>query len=201
MTTAVRDPEQTRETILRAAAKEIHRRGFQAASLTDILAATELTKGALYHHFPNKTALGYAVVDELLAGEVRETFIAPLGEGGDPIARLGGVLQAAMAQAGMEDLLLGCPVNNLALEMSPGDEGFRTRINQIYDDWRDGIARALEQGKATGHVEPEVDSNGAATFILGALAGCRSLAKNAQAMTPMEDCARNLQRYLETLRP
>jgi TetR/AcrR family transcriptional repressor of nem operon len=201
MTTAVRDPEQTRETILRAAAKEIHRRGFQAASLSDILAATELTKGALYHHFPNKTALGYAVVDELLAGQVRALFIAPLGQGGDPIARLGGVVRAAMAQAGLDDLLLGCPVNNLALEMSPSDEGFRTRIIQIYAEWRAGIVSVLEDGKASGHVDPEVDSDSAATFILGALAGCRSLAKNAQAMTPLEDCACHLDRYLETLRP
>ena len=32
--------------------------------LDDVVAATGLTKGALYHHFPNKQALGYAVVDE-----------------------------------------------------------------------------------------------------------------------------------------
>jgi len=201
MPSAVRDPGQTRQTLLWAAAREIHRRGFMAASLTDILAATGLTKGALYHHFPNKTALGYAVVDELLARQVHELFIAPLEAGEDPVESLRGVLSRAMEQAGQEDLLLGCPVNNLALELSPTDEGFRRRINRIYDDWRDGIVRALERGQARGCIRADADCRAAATFILGALAGCRSLAKNAQQMQPLVDCAHGLDAYLETLRP
>jgi len=55
----------TRSKILFAAYKEIHLHGFQAASLNNILAHTGVTKGALYHHFPNKTELGYAVIDEV----------------------------------------------------------------------------------------------------------------------------------------
>jgi len=42
----------TREKILDAAFHEIHRYGFQSASLANILERTGLTKGALYHHFP-----------------------------------------------------------------------------------------------------------------------------------------------------
>jgi AcrR family transcriptional regulator len=195
-----RDPMQTRQVILEAALQEIHRRGFQAASLSNILAETGLTKGALYHHFPNKTALGYAVVDDLLAGMVRRTFIAPLRECDDPIKCLQDLLERAIQTAGPDDLLLGCPVNNLALEMSPADEGFRQRINQIYNDWRDGIASAFAAGQRQGLIREDADCRSAAIFILGALAGCRSLAKNAQEMAPMLACASNLRAYLETLR-
>lgn len=42
------------------------RHGFQAASLNNILAKTGLTKGALYHHFPDKDRLGYAVIEEVI---------------------------------------------------------------------------------------------------------------------------------------
>jgi AcrR family transcriptional regulator len=52
----------TRDKLLKAAFEEIYRRGFQAASLDTILAKAGVTKGALYHHFPDKGALGYAVV-------------------------------------------------------------------------------------------------------------------------------------------
>ena len=55
----------TRQVILEAAYEEIHVRGFQAASLSKILSSTNVTKGALYHYFPTKLALGYAVVDPL----------------------------------------------------------------------------------------------------------------------------------------
>jgi len=56
-----RDPQATRQALLLAAFEEIHEQGFRAASLDRILERAGCTKGALYHHFENKTALGYAV--------------------------------------------------------------------------------------------------------------------------------------------
>ena len=72
---------ETRHNLLEAAFDEIHRTGFQAASLHRILRRTGLTKGALYHHFPNKLALGYAVVDELLGPYLEQNWLAPLRSG------------------------------------------------------------------------------------------------------------------------
>ena len=58
--------DQARDKILNAAYGEIHRSGFQAASIANILADTKLTKGALYHYFPAKRVLGLAVIDEVI---------------------------------------------------------------------------------------------------------------------------------------
>src|ERR1700727_474847 len=69
--TRLRDPERTRERLLQAASREIYRSGFQSASLGTILASAGVTKGALYHHFKNKEALGYAVVEEIISADVR----------------------------------------------------------------------------------------------------------------------------------
>jgi len=51
-----RDPERTRERLLQAAFREVYRYGFQSAGIDTILAATNVTKGALYHHFKSKEA-------------------------------------------------------------------------------------------------------------------------------------------------
>jgi hypothetical protein len=85
--------------------------------------------------------------------------------------------------------------------MSPIDEGFRQRINQIYELWREGFARALRSGQTNGKVNTNIDPMGCATFIVAALAGCRSLAKNAQSRAVLTVCGQNLIRYLDTLRP
>jgi len=69
--TRLRDPERTRDRLLRAASREIYRLGFQSASLDTILASARVTKGALYYHFKNKEALGYAVVEEVISPDVR----------------------------------------------------------------------------------------------------------------------------------
>lgn len=143
-----RDPDHTRHTILEAAAQEIHLHGFQAASLSRILATTGLTKGALYHHFPNKQALGYAVLEEVIAVEGRKTWVSPLEQCDDPVDCLQGMIASRFKDMTEQDLLLGCPLNNLALEMSPIDEGFRRRVEFVYDRWTQALAAILAAGRA-----------------------------------------------------
>src|ERR1700678_4704990 len=82
---SLRDPERTRERLLRAASREIYRTGFQSASLDTILSSAGVTKGALYHHFENKEALGYAVVEEVISRNVRRTWVQPLLNGKNTI--------------------------------------------------------------------------------------------------------------------
>src|ERR1700741_2128195 len=80
-----RNPERTRSLLLQAAFQEIHRSGFRSADLDAILAKAGVTKGALYYHFDNKEALGYAVVDEVIASKVHQKWVPPLREGQRPI--------------------------------------------------------------------------------------------------------------------
>lgn len=196
-----RNPVQTRQTILEAALHEIHRNGFQAASLSNILAKTGLTKGALYHHFPNKLALGYVLVEELLKEMVSENWLRPLETCEDPIQCLQEIFKILSKQMKPEDILHGCPINNLALEMSPMDQGFRQRINEIYDLWRKGIADAFLRGQVNGKVSKKISPLNAATFIVASLAGTRSIAKNFQSQEVLLSCGESLINYLETLRP
>ena len=83
-----RQPDITREKILDAAFQEIYRHGFQAASLSNILAKTGLTKGALYHHFPDKDRLGHAVIEEVVYEGLDAMVFAPLRESDDPLETL-----------------------------------------------------------------------------------------------------------------
>ena len=191
----------TRKKILEAAYHEIHRQGFQAASLSSILDRSGVTKGALYHYFSDKQALGYSVLEELIKGFVLQFWLRPLDEASDPIEDLKRLINEAGKSLSDEDVLLGCPLNNLCLEMSPIDDGFRQRVNHVYELWQEGLARALRAGQAKGTVTLTIDTMDCATFIVASLAGCRSLAKNAQSRDILSACGENLIRYLETLRP
>ena len=149
----------SRTYILRAAYHEIHRKGYRAASLRDILARAGLSKGALYHHFSSKRALGYAVVEELITPYIRRRWVAPLMAAPDPVAALISLLEQASSRLTPEDILHGCALNNLAQEMSPIDAGFRIRLNRVFTMWRDGIAEALQRGQAAGCVRGDVDTH------------------------------------------
>jgi len=70
--------------LLQAAFREIHRSGFQSAGIDTILAATNVTKGALYYHFESKEALGYAVVEEKIAKLTHDRWLRPMQSEGMP---------------------------------------------------------------------------------------------------------------------
>lgn len=57
-------PEVTRQRILDAAKKLFAQKGYERTTIQDILDELEdLSKGAIYHHFKNKEAMLYALVD------------------------------------------------------------------------------------------------------------------------------------------
>ena len=196
----MKNSNPTRQKILEAAYHEIHHQGFQAASLNSILNRSGVTKGALYHYFSDKQALGYSVLEERIKRFVLQFWLRPLEEASDPIEDLKRLINEAGKSLSDEDVLLGCPLNNLCLEMSPIDDGFRQRVNHVYELWQEGLARALRIGQAKGTVTLTIDAMDCATFIVASLAGCRSLAKNAQSRDILSACGRNLIRYLDTLR-
>src|SRR5580704_11255555 len=83
-----RNSERTRDILLQEAFQEMHRSGFRSADLDAILANAGVTKGALYYHFENKEALGYAVVDEVMASDLHQKWVEPLRNAKNPIDTL-----------------------------------------------------------------------------------------------------------------
>jgi AcrR family transcriptional regulator len=191
-----RNPDRTRERLLEAGFAEIYSHGFQAAGLDAIVEKAEVTKGALYHHFPSKHALGYAVFDEVVARYTDLRWLDPLRGAADPLAAIAGTMREAFKS----EFEHGCPLNNLSQEMSRVDDGFHQRIAALYRRWEGGVAAALASGQARGVVDPAVNVHEAATFIVASIEGAYSLAKGRQDPAPLMACQAGVTRFLEGLR-
>jgi TetR/AcrR family transcriptional regulator, transcriptional repressor for nem operon len=196
--TRLRDSERTRERLLQAASREIYRSGFQSAGLDAILVSAGVTKGALYYHFKSKEALGYAVVEEVVAPDVLGKWVRPLQSVKDPVDALIGAVQRIPVRT--EDVRGGCQLNNLAQEMSPLDAGFRKRLAIIFDSWREAVASVLREGQTHGSVRRDVEPADAAGFLIAMVEGYGSLAKNAQDPKVMKAGIRNIVDWLRSLR-
>ena len=193
-----RDPERTRQHLLQAAFQEMYKSGYQSADLDAILGKAGVTKGALYHHFENKEALGYAVIEEVITAMTREKWLRPLENARNPIDALIGIF--ATAPLKMEDIRGGCPLNNLAQEMSSLHEGFRKRIAKGFAIWHDAIANGLREGQKAKQVRHDIDPEETATFIMALYEGYVSLSKNSHDPKLMGSGHNSLIRYLESLR-
>ena len=194
-----RDPERTRELLLQAAFEEMYRSGFRGADLDAILAAARVTKGALYYHFDDKEALGYAVLDEVMASDLHQKWVQPLRNAKDPIDALVRIVQSESLKR--EDVQRGCPLLNLSQEMSGLDEGFRRRTARLFRNWHDAVAGALREGQKRGLVRNDIDANETATFLIATYEGYVVLTKNSQDARTMKAGQRRVSGHLESLRP
>jgi AcrR family transcriptional regulator len=183
---------------LQAAFQEIYRAGFRSADLDAILAAAGVTKGALYHHFENKEALGYAVVDEIIASNLHQKWVQPLRNAENPIDVLVRIIQSESVRR--EDVERGCPLLNLSQEMSGLDEGFRRRTAKVYKEWHDAMAEALREGQKLKIVRRDIDANETATFLIAAWEGYVVLGKNSQDPRTMRSGQRRVSGHIESLR-
>lgn len=202
--TRTRASDETRRKILFAAFEEIHRHGFRATSLDTIAARAGVTKGALYHHFPEKSAIGYAVVDEVIRKPVLVVYLEPLREAlrndVDPIRAIQDALRRRAGDFEAGGIELGCPLNNLAQEMSPLDEAFRARVATVLEALTDEFAGGLERARARGLLRPEVDAHRVASFVVAAIEGSFGVAKNAMSVELLRSNLETLADFLETLR-
>jgi len=196
----VRNPDLTRAKLLDAGFQEVYEHGFRSASVDSILTKAGVTKGALYHHFPSKKALGYALVEEIIGSFMADRLLTPLHETDDPITALQDHGLRLVEDHCGEACTRGCPLNNLAQEMSGEDEGFRRRIEGVYKRLQDGVAQALRRGQQAGTVRSDIDPDNVAAFYLAASSGIMGAAKSSQDPALMRSLVLTGNDYLETLR-
>src|SRR5580692_6001549 len=196
----LRDPKGTRQRLLQAAFREVYRYGFQSAGIDTILATTNVTKGALYYHFESKEALGYAIIEEIVAEITKDRWLRPLRQSKDenPIDALIGIVQAIPARP--RDVKRGCHLVNLTQEMSQLDEQFRKRLERIFQAWQEGIAMALRKGQSQGTVRRDLVPEETASFLIAMVEGYEVLAKNAQDAKLWNMGIENIVGWLSSLR-
>ena len=186
--------------MLRAAFREVYRLGFQSAGIDTILAATGVTKGALYYHFESKEALGYAIIEEVIAEMTHDRWLLPLqrSKDKDPIDALIGIVRAIPARP--KDVKGGCALVNLTQEMSQLDEQFRQRLERIFHAWQEGIVMVLRRGQSQGTVRRDLVPEETASFLIAMVEGYEVLAKNAQDARVWNLGIRNIVGWLRSLR-
>lgn len=198
MTTTTSD---TRRKILNGAFEEFYKNGFQGGSLNHIVEVAGITKGALFHYFAGKRELAFAVMDEIIEPLTKERWLHPLADSTDPLSEL----KCSIRQFIKEDIksgawLQGCPLNNLAQEMSPLDEGFRKRIDRLYDMWRKRLAAAVAAGAKQGNVRKDASPREVAALVVAAQMGIWGTAKSSRSAELMVQAGEALCGYLDTLK-
>ncbi len=142
---------EARRLIIDAAIAQFLQKGFNAASLNEIIGSTGLSKGAFYHHFDSREALLKAVLLERLQPWLRRSWEQPLRRSKALKATLIDLLKRQDRMLAHADqhlaLLLGFLSNRSSLD-SECLEIFQTLLRK----WQSAIMRALLIGKRQGEI-------------------------------------------------
>jgi len=191
------DAEQTRQKILTVAADEIHHHGFKATSLSVILKRCEISKGALYHHFTSKMALGYAVFEEIYTPMFLNVWQSPLSVD-DPIEGLCDFFISMTDEMSCSEVVCGCPLNNLCEEMANVDEGFRLRILSMQEQLNQLIVNALE--RINDDLRENLSFSQVGYFIVATLNGATTLSKSSRNKILFQQVIAELCIYMRALK-
>ncbi|MGK4581934.1 ScbR family autoregulator-binding transcription factor [Kitasatospora sp. HPMI-4] len=164
---------RTRQMILQGAAEVFDELGYDAASIKEILARVEVTKGALYFHFPSKEALARGVMQE-------QTLHLRVAENASKLQELVDITMA-VAHALPEDAILRAGIR-LAVERGSVDF---TDSNPLLA-WTDVLGALAEQAKQQGELLPQVDPRETTEMIVGSFNGVTSYSQVASGLADLE---------------
>jgi TetR/AcrR family transcriptional repressor of nem operon len=166
----MRDPERTREHIVRQAAELFNRRGFSGASMADIMAATGLQKGGIYGHFRSKEELALEAFD-FAVGQMAARFSAALEGKADAVERLRAIAGVFAEIPTNPPVPGGCPMMNASVENDDGNPAIRDRARAAMEGLRTLIRQTVRKGIARGEVRADVDGDRVATVMVATLEG------------------------------
>lgn len=192
--------QETRLQILQTAFQLIYGKGYRATSVDEIIAGTQVTKGAFYYHFKTKDEMGLAILNELLRPTFAAQFITPLENTENALDSIHDLVYRLLMEDTFMTVENGCPASNLTQEMAPWNAEFTNTLNELSKDWEQAIIHAVEKDQTKGVIKPGTDAREVAVFVLSGYWGVRNLGKLENSRAVYEVFLKGLRSYFDSLK-
>ncbi|MER5445188.1 ScbR family autoregulator-binding transcription factor [Streptomyces sp. NPDC002766] len=165
--------EQTRATIITAAAELFDRRGYESTSLSDIVEHAQVTKGALYFHFAAKEDLAHAIM-ELQSRASREVAKEVESRGYSSLETL------MRITFGISRMSVEGPIQRAGLRLATGPVEVRPPLAHPFTEWRDLASRKLYGAVKESDIHPDIDVEATAHALVSWFVGTRVVGRTLE---------------------
>lgn len=181
--------------VLEAAKKLIAERGYSGTSVDDVIRASGLCgKGHFYHYFRSKEELGYAVLEHELE-RFSERGLAILREPMiDPLQRLSLFIDHLVLSQAERGCKGGSCLGTLAAELADSHEGFRQRIELVFEQWQRQLVSLLQEAQPV--MRDDTDTERLARFIVATLEGAVLMSRVTREVAGLQGIATDLKRFI-----
>ncbi|MCB8951506.1 MAG: TetR/AcrR family transcriptional regulator [Ardenticatenales bacterium] len=154
--------QRSRDKILRAATSVFAEKGFEAASMDDIVQASGVSKGGIYWHFKSKDEMIAAVFRELFEQEI-EQMAALVVAGGSASERLAHIMRASVADVQALDAEL--PFTLEIYAQAARQEALGEVLQAYFSRYHAMLTELVAQGVAQGEFRPVDPADTALTLM------------------------------------
>ena len=178
--------KSTREHLIDVGVGLMHRNGYNATGLTDILNAADVPKGSFYHHFSSKEDFAAEVLEryvmrvgELTAALLNDTKVPPL-------KRLRRYFGELIKVAGQRGPIPGCMIGRFSLEIAAESPQMRKQISGSFARWQSGVMEVIRQAVAQQDLPAGTDPKSMAGFVLNSWEGALLRSQAEKSDAPLE---------------
>jgi TetR/AcrR family transcriptional regulator, transcriptional repressor for nem operon len=175
-----------RERILEAGLKLMIRKGYAGAGVRDIAAEARAPQGSFTNHFRSKEEFAREVLDLYFDGTKRAVAEALEDRSLRPRQRLERYLDLITDRLTQDQFRRGCLIGDFSLEAAPQSEMLRTRLAEIFIEWRRPFAACIAEGQAAGEIAATLAPEELAEFLLASWEGAILRMKVARNAEPLE---------------
>lgn len=198
-----RDGAETRDRILDAASRLVVERGLSATTVDAVLEAASTTKGAFFHHFESKNALGRALVERYAALDLaglEELTAAAEASSADPAEQL--VAFLALFEQAVDEIALaqpGCLYVSFVQERQLVDDETIEIIADAMLAWRNALLEKLEAAAERHPPRVPVDLASVADLVTTVFEGGFILARTLGDPSLLRGQIEHVRRYVVLL--
>jgi TetR/AcrR family transcriptional repressor of nem operon len=198
----VRNSTDLKEKIVYESMRLFSLKGFLNTSINDIMREAKTSKGGLYNHFKSKDEIFSAVLSE--ARKLwRDRSLAGLDQIEKPVGKVKKLLENYRDRylKDTETFPGGCIFVTLSVELDDQNPLFSRELNEGFVRLKAMIRRLLDQGKESGELRAEVNTEAVTEMIFSGMLGASVIYGTAKSSEGLDRCMNSLIDYLEGLRP
>jgi TetR/AcrR family transcriptional repressor of nem operon len=168
--------EDTRNYIIERSATVFNIKGYGGTTLSDIIKATGLTKGAIYGNFENKDEVAIEVYKHNIFA-MKKKFVEVMLQEKTAMGKL--IAFTDFYRNNWKSFFEkgGCPIQNASIEADDNAPFLKKHVQQSIKDWVKGIGGIIELGQKEGAFKKKIDAQAYAYTILTTLEGGVMLSK------------------------
>jgi TetR/AcrR family transcriptional regulator, transcriptional repressor for nem operon len=153
-------------------------KGYHATSMSDLVAAMNITKGSIYNAFESKEAL-FALALLQYDREHRVSSLAQLDQLDAPFLAIQTLFDSLIEQSQTDVKRRGCLLVNTALELPNQTKEIQRLVTLALLDFESFFLRTVLVGQNRHEIAVELDPKETAQWLLAQVVGLRVLARGA----------------------